>query len=104
MKADRVRSARSADKKAIKRGDLNPASILRKPPDHWRTAHVLDLLLAIHYVGKHRAQRWLRIEGVLTGARIDSMAQPARERLARHVDVEIGRRERLLDQMAQDRA
>jgi hypothetical protein len=45
-KANEVRLCRAQDKDLIRRGKLDPLAILELPPDHWRTAKVIDVLLA----------------------------------------------------------
>lgn len=85
--ANAVRQARSADKKRIAWGTLDPAAVLRNPPSHWRTATVVDLLMAIRSVGEAKILRWLSTEMISSGRRIEDLTAAQRERLARTVEV-----------------
>jgi hypothetical protein len=85
VKANRVRMARARDKQAIKRGALSPVQILREPPDHWQTAMVVDLLLAMHKVGRGRALRWLESTQVSPTTRLMTLSEARRWRLSHYV-------------------
>jgi hypothetical protein len=81
-KANGIRSAKSDDKKRIRDGSLDPLEILDKPPEHWRNAKIIELLLAMHRVGRHRSAHWLEMAGVSPSRTVESLSQADRYRLA----------------------
>jgi len=92
-RANAVRFARAEDKRRIKRGALDPAGVLLDPPDHWRAARVIDLLLAIDRVGRERASRWLVTAGHVSPTRhIGELTERQRVVLARSIGVFVSRR------------
>lgn len=93
--ADRVRSAKAEDKKRIKRGHLDPAKILFDPPKHWRNAKLLELLLAMPKVGRVKAGKWMRMHHLTATRRICDVPTQQRIRLANHLDVWSGSRDRV---------
>jgi hypothetical protein len=84
--ANAVRYARSADKKRIKLGELDPLDVLEDPPNHWRNARVLELLLAMPYVGKRRATSWLMMANVSATRPLGAMPAVQRHRLRGFVE------------------
>ena len=91
-KGNKVRLARAADKKLVNRRRLNPATLVRQVPDHWQTAMVADLLVSMPRVGRTRALRMMRSEGLEPSVRFNMLSEGRRERLARHVDAEVDKR------------
>jgi hypothetical protein len=81
-KANGIRSAKSDDKKRIRNGSLDPLSILDAPPEHWRNASILELLLSMHRVGRRRSDHWLDMAGVSPSTAIMDLSQADRYRLA----------------------
>lgn len=58
--ANRVRSDRARDKRAIRAGTKGVQSIISASPPEWSTATVLELLMAVHRVGEVRAAKLCR--------------------------------------------
>jgi|1186.fasta_scaffold842709_1 hypothetical protein len=88
-RANEVRTARSADKKAIRRRELHASTVLRSPPVHWQRATLVELLLCVPRVGRVKAQRWCTIERVKLDARLINLTIRQRELMARHVDFHL---------------
>jgi hypothetical protein len=84
-KANDVRIQRAADKREIRHGRLDPLSILELPPRHWQNAKVIELLLAMHRVGRRRAGSWLAMANVRPTLRLGEMSPMTRHRLAGYV-------------------
>lgn len=94
-KANEVRIARANDKKAINKGQLYAATIVRNPPPHWRSAKLYELLLSMNQVGRKRAQRWCRLEFISLNTPVGELTERQRTILARHIDVWASRRDDL---------
>jgi hypothetical protein len=92
LKANKVRTDRSADKRAIFRGELDPAKILLEVPEYWRSATVADLLLSIRRVGRVKANRWCVMQQMSLTTRLDALSERRRALLARQVSVWSQRR------------
>jgi hypothetical protein len=82
VKANKVRMLKAEDKRLIRHGRLSPLAVLERPPDHWRNAKVVELLLAMPYVGRRRAAKWLEMVDVLPTKRLGDMTQLKRHSLA----------------------
>jgi hypothetical protein len=92
-KANEVRFARAADKKAIKRGELDPTKILLDVPAHWSKTAIIDLFVVMPRVGRVRAMRWCKLETVNPAIHIGDLTLRQRTMLARHLDVWSARRD-----------
>lgn len=101
--ANRVRSQRALDKKAIKRGEINPAAILRRPPKQWESAKLVELFVAIPHVGRVKASKWCRHEAVAPSRTLSGLSERQRFVLARHIDTWAARRAQIASQMGQAR-
>jgi hypothetical protein len=77
-KANAVRSAKSQDKAAIRRLELDPLEILSSPPEHWRNAEVQELLLAMPRVGPSRSAAWMRMSNVHASTLISGLSERQR--------------------------
>ena len=77
-RANEVRFARAADKRAIRRGELDPCKVLVELPEHWESARVVDLLLAIDRVGRTKAGRWCSLASVSPASRLVDVSAPLR--------------------------
>lgn len=97
LNANKVRKARAADKKKIKAGRLSPSKILRDQPEHWASAKIIDLLLAMDSIGTVKAMNWLRCEMISPTRKLDTLTARQAEMMARHVDVYVTRRDHLRD-------
>jgi hypothetical protein len=97
--ANAIRLTRAEDKRRIKAERLDAASVLRTMPDHWRTAKVIDLLLAMPRVGSQRANRWLRLESISPTRPIAELSDRQRRQLARQIDQASVRRDNLRRQL-----
>jgi len=84
--ANRVRTLRAEDKRAIKRESLDPCVILRNPPDYWKKAKLVELLLAMPRIGQLRANRWCMIEGVLPTRQVGQLTERQVLVLSIHLD------------------
>jgi hypothetical protein len=85
VKANEVRSKRAQDKRQIRHGQLDPVQILERPPDHWATARIIELLLAMPRVGRQRAGKWLLMAEVAEQRQLATMPAAQRFRLAGYV-------------------
>lgn len=94
-KANAVRIAKAEDKKAIKRGDLDPTVLLSDTPEHWRKAQLIELLLAMPRVGQHRAKRWCVIENVSPNRPLGKLTERQKLMLSIHLDVWARKRDAL---------
>jgi hypothetical protein len=81
-----VRVARSKDKKLIASGELSALSILVSPPDHWLTAKVAQLLVAMPRVGHRRAENWLEMAKVPATKQLHALTPRQRHALAGYVE------------------
>jgi len=81
-----IRFARAADKRRIKRRELDAALVLRDPGEHWRRAALMDLLLSIPKVGRVKAQKWCSVERVRLETRIEDLTPRQREMMARQIE------------------
>jgi hypothetical protein len=97
--ANEVRMERAQDKRDIRAGKLDARTILRDPPVHWHSAKILDLLLEMPKIGRVKANRWLKMEAISPLRRLEQFTPSQRERLARHIDTDTLRRDRLRRQM-----
>jgi hypothetical protein len=95
--ANSLRIARGEDKKKMKRGELEPSSVLRDLPVHWNSAKLLEFLLAIPRIGRTRAHTYCKLHGVSTTRRLDELTTRQRELVARTLDTD--RRRRAAEQM-----
>lgn len=102
--ANEVRFRRAEDKKRMRRGELDPAAVLRQPPDHWLTAKVFDLLMQVPKVGRVKANRVLVMERVSPSKTIGGLSPRQRFVLARHIDHYAARRSSLRAAMEMERA
>jgi hypothetical protein len=93
--ANEIRLKRAEDKRKIGRGELSASEVLRDVPLHWESAKVVDLLLAMHRVGRQRAGRWLRYEMILPSRQLKEMTARQRFQLAAHVDSMKSSRDRV---------
>ena len=59
QQANEIRLARAQFKKEIRSGKLHLAQLLGQPPEHVKTAKVLDLLVLLPRVGPVKARRIL---------------------------------------------
>jgi hypothetical protein len=84
-KANEVRVQRAADKRKIRLKQLDPLTILEQPPRHWHNAKVIELLLAMPYVGRRRAGNWLSMANVSSSKRLIDMTPGMRHRLTGYV-------------------
>jgi hypothetical protein len=80
-KANAVRSAKSADKALIRRSEQDPLRILSSPPEHWKKAEVMELLLAMPRVGPRRAGSWLRMANIPPNVTLGGLTEAQRFKL-----------------------
>lgn len=97
--ANRVRIDRAFDKRAIKRGELDPVLILKDPPEHWQKAKLVDLLMAMPRVGQQRARRWCVLENVSPTRLLMVLTERQRTMLSVHIDVWARKRDALRVEM-----
>jgi hypothetical protein len=93
LRANEVRLTRAEDKRMIKAGRLNPATILRCPPPHWQRAKLVDLLVSMPKVGRVKAGKWCRHEHLSMERHLGELTQRQRGLLAAHLDIEVSRRD-----------
>jgi hypothetical protein len=88
-RANQIRTARAADKKAIRRRELNAAALLRALPVHWQRASLIELLLCVPKVGRVKAKKWCTIERVQLTTRLINLNTRQRELMARQIDYHL---------------
>lgn len=88
-RANEIRLRRAEDKRRMKRGELTAVDILAAVPEHWRSATVAELLLAIPNVGSVKARRWCRIASVEPSDRLAGLKPRSLALLGRTVDTWI---------------
>lgn len=84
--ANKIRSARAADKKRMKKRELDPRTILDNPPIYWETARVADLIRAIPGVGHTKVERMLRTLHISASKTLVGMTDNQRSRLRESID------------------
>jgi hypothetical protein len=93
VRANEVRLKRADDKRKIAVGRKDVATMLADVPEHWQTAKLVDLLLAMPRVGRVKAGKWCRLEKVALDTPLRDLSRARRLSLARHVEVERKRRD-----------
>ncbi len=79
--ANRIRSARAADKQLIRARQLDARRILAGPPCHWARAQVAELLLALPGVGHTKVRRMLAACQVSPSRTVAGLTRPQALRL-----------------------
>jgi hypothetical protein len=91
------RMERAADKKKISRGQLDAAAILRRPPEHWKTAKAPELLLALPYIGRKKANWMMTLAEINPRRTLENLPVHKREALARLIDTWAERRRKVTE-------
>jgi hypothetical protein len=89
--ANEIRVNRANDKKLIKAGRLDPATVLRDPPKHWEKARIVELLMAMPKIGRDSASKMCRFEHIALERRLNELTSRQRTVLARQIDLRLRR-------------
>lgn len=86
LAANEARTKRAEDKAKLGQGRLKPATVLRKLPDHWKSAKLLELLMAIPRVGRIKAQKVSETHAISLQLRLEQLTTAQRERIAKTLE------------------
>lgn len=85
-RANEIRVARAGDKRKIARNELDAGAVLKNPPEHWATAKVVELLVAVPRVGEVKVKQWCRLVQISPERRLGTMTTRERMLLARTLE------------------
>jgi hypothetical protein len=89
--ANQVRSRRSRMKSDIKARRVDPAGIVRNPPEHAHTMKVFDLLLCVPKVGRVKATKWLQQQRISPSKTLGGLSGRQRKDLAAQIADPVAR-------------
>jgi hypothetical protein len=85
--ANQIRTARATLKRDLKTGRTHIHQLLTDPPDTIATMHIYDLLTAVPYVGRVKANRILAQSRVSPSKTVSGLTERQRDELAGRLDM-----------------
>ena len=84
-KANRIRTFRAQMKRDIKAGRVDARGVIAAPYEDVQTMHVYDLLRAVPYMGRIRADKLLRRCSIAPSKTVGGLSERQRKALLHHL-------------------